>query len=201
MKELIILTLSVFYAAVGFTQQEVEQRISMKDVRFVVLISNGSTYFKSSTDHELHIRSKMQMKGKIRGISVPAERPKFEVEYHISSDTLYLKTPQRFVPKIIGISNYSESITTTIELPKNIYLTILKGDNLYFDDITNDLLIQSAEEITFNNLTKAEIAALKCTAVQSLRLNDETKAKEFELHGNGNQILAINATRIQLHIK
>ena len=201
MKKSILTTLSVMYAIMSFAQQTIEQSIPTKSIEVVVLESYGNSYCKSSSDNELYIKSQMQVKGKVRGVTVPAERPEFELEYYISSDTLYLKTPQRFSPKIIGISDYSESITNTIEVPRGKKLIIIKAGDIHFDDLQNNLLIQSAQSISLNKLMKANIAELKCTASQSLSLNQEKRAKEFELHGSGNQFLAINATRIQLHIQ
>ncbi|MEN0051554.1 MAG: hypothetical protein AAF806_31105 [Bacteroidota bacterium] len=201
MKQIIIIILGLVCSFASLAQEQVEHIIPMDQINVIVLTSNGETYFEASNSNDLQIESKKHTKGKVIGYKFPAESITFDVDYRMSSDTLYLMTPRKNSPKIIGITTYSEAIENRISLPKDKKLLIVKAEKLHFEGISNDVVIQAAQQTTFNNLVKSEIAELKCTATQSLRLNDEKKAKEFELYSNGNQILAINATRIQLYIE
>jgi len=200
MRELILLILSLVYTLYGFAQQEVKHNIGTENINVIVLKSNGQTLVKNNDSDNLQISSKRYEKGKVIGVKVPEERTTFDVEFSISADTLYLTTPKRFSPKIIGITTYSEVIENTIELPKDKKLVILEADKLYFNNIQNNLVVNSAREITFDNLTKTNIAELKCTATHYLRINDEKKAKEFELHAYGSYYLTIHADKINLDI-
>lgn len=200
MRELIILTLSLVYALCGFAQQEMERNIITENINVIVLKSNGQTVVKNNNNDNLHISSKRYEKGKVIGVKVHKERTVFDIESRTSSDTLYLTTPKRFSPKVIGITTYSEVIENTIKLPRDKKLVILEANELHFDGIYNNLFIKFAKKIILNDLRKTNIAELRCTATQSIYLNDEKKAKEFELHGYGNYYLTINANKINLTV-
>ncbi len=191
----LILTISTF------AQNKTEKVIPADGISVVVISSSEVTNIKRSNKNIVQITSYLFKKGSVWGVKKPAERPSFEAMYRISNDTLFIQTPKRFTPKVIGINTYSEKIESILEIPFSKKILIKKAGQLFFSDTFLNVIVKKSERVSSVDLTKKDIALLKCKASEKLIINGINKSLDFELVNVGKQNIQLNSHEIVINIK
>jgi len=136
MKKVLFLFLALSTGFTTLPAQNLKADFSVPAGQFkvVLLQLSGNSVVQGSGSDEVRVKSSLFTRGKIWGWRFPADRPPFKVTHHYSGDTLYISTPGRFSPGIIGISTYSESLENTISIPSGKKLIIQGTGNLSIED-------------------------------------------------------------------
>jgi hypothetical protein len=169
------------------------------DIKVVVLDLSGNATLEPLLVNRINILSILSTEGDVWGIKIPKNRPKFQIEYNQSGDTLYVKTPPVFTYKTMGFSSYAEHITNVIQISSAIPIIILNGDHLEIQSGFTSIEILDADEINFYAKNKSDIKLLSCKSKKNnLKVNGLKKSPSFEFQGVGKGSYLFNAKNINL---
>ncbi|TVQ09630.1 MAG: hypothetical protein EA361_15180 [Bacteroidetes bacterium] len=180
---------------------EAKDVLEAKDVNVVVIETSSKTNLRSTSSQLVSINSQININGKVRGFQNPSARPDFLITHKVSSDTLYIVTPERFFPTIIGVSSYREEISNTIEIPFEKKVIVKIADILHFDSYFNYIRVERARVVSGSELKKANIDRLYCNAKVALIINDRKDIQVYEFNGIGASNISLNGNRIKLTLK
>ena len=172
MKTLSILFVGIsIISQIGNAQIKDSKILSLENVNVIVLESKDQSSIQHSSRDQVRINSYLFKKGKILGFKSPSERPKFEIECNISNDTLYLSSPDKYSPLVVGINTYAERIETNFEIPAKIKVIVKNANELVINDLFKSIQVNHSDKIIYNNLQKSEIARMICIANESQIIN------------------------------
>lgn len=169
-------------------------------VKVAVIETSAKTTFNSTPSGLVVVNSTLYPKGKVRGLQWPTTRPKFEIHHRTSGDTLYLKTPEKFSPAILGLSTYKEEILNTIEIPSGITVIVKNSEVLHFENYFARVNVQQGSLITGKDLPKNDIGHLIFNAGAILKINEKKDVQRYELNGAGHLFLQLNAEEIFVNL-
>lgn len=128
-----ISTLILFFIFFGSNAQTANDKIviPLNSINTVVLReSGGACKLFVSQSNEITAQSELHTSGGIWGWSFPKKRVPFKISCQQSNDTLYIKMPVTFSFSTIGISTYSEQISSIIQIPADKHVLVQKAKNL-----------------------------------------------------------------------
>lgn len=199
MKMSVLLVIYFFSILGSFSQQKESVEINLDDVEVVVILASGKTEIKNSIDDKLNATSFLWKTGKVIGVKWPKERPVIMFKFSKEADTIYLTTPQKFIPNVIGISTYAEHINNIIEIPAKKKVIVKRAEELQVKDyFYNGLLVKETVNLKIDHISKEEIASLKCYAATKLIVDGQAKSLNYEFEGTGNNNLELRADKIYL---
>jgi hypothetical protein len=198
------LTLIMFLIIFGSYAQKTNDKIDipLNSINTVVLseLSGVCSIFQSKTN-ELYARSELNTSGGKWGWSFPKERPLFKISSRESNDTLYVEMPYEFSFKTIGISTYSEHITSIIQIPEDKQIIIQKANKLIVEDEFSQLNIQNTEDLICNIIHKNSMNNILCNAGKRLTINGLKSNNQYEFQGSGKGNSSLKAINISLTLK
>lgn len=169
------------------------------NIRVLVLNLNGNATIEPILGNRISVLSMLSTEGDIWGIKIPDKRPKFEIEYNQSGDTLYVKTPPVFTYNSIGFSTYSEQNNHVIQISSDIPIIISNADHIEIQSGFLHVEILDADEINFYARNKSDIKLLNCKSDKNnLKVNGLKKSSSFEFQGVGAESYVFNAKNINL---
>ncbi len=200
-KKMIIATLLLLPGFVSKAQEKTTISLPATKVKVVVIETSAKTNLKSTSSGYVVVNSTLNQKGKVRGLSWPSNRPEFDILRRTSGDTLYIKTPERFSPAIVGVSTYSEEILNTIDIPTGIAVVVKKSEELHFENYFAWVQVQNGLLVTGSDLPKNDIGQLLCNAGAMLKVNERKDLQVYEFNGTGHLFIHLNADEIILNLK
>lgn len=174
--------------------------IPLNHIRTVVVVGGDQLIINRSSSEDLKVKSYLFASGKVIGFGSQKKRPAFTINNRISGDTLFLHTPDKFSPVVVGIKTYNEKIETTIDLPPTIELLIGKSNRIQMDGIFPQTHVLDSKFTSISGIYKNEIGRMNCRAMNKLVLNGSERSKDLEILGAGNNILSIYSEDINLII-
>lgn len=184
----IILAAIACIISINMYAQDAVSRIEipLNKINTIVLLNldGNSTLVKSGSD-KIDIKSELFVKGDNWGWKFPESRPEFKIVTKQSNDTLYVSTPAEFDYKIIGISTYTEVISSIIQIPAEIKLIIKKADKLTINTNFQELKIFDSKVIDFQNIERHKLESLVCKAGSRLTVNNVERQPSYEFQGGG----------------
>ena len=171
----------------------------LDNVKVVVLNLSGNATLEPLLGNRINILSILSTEGDVWGTKFPNERPKFQIEYNQSGDTLYVKTPPVFTYKSIGFSTYAEHNTNVIQISSDIPIIISNADHIEIQSGFLHVEILDADDINFYARNKSDIKLLNCKSDKNnLKVNGLKKSSSFEFQGVGAESYVFNAKNINL---
>lgn len=198
---LVFVLLFVMIIFPSISQNQDVFHLSGNKINVVVVESSEKTILKNNSFDLVKVVSNLEHEGKNYGIQLPNERPDFKILKKISGDTLYIVTPKRFSPSVIGVSTYREEIVNTIEIPFDKVVLIPSAQNLQIDNHFVKLHIKNANSVVVRELKREELSRLHCVANVAFSLNGKKSAQTYEINHLGNSDISISAEVIQLTLK
>jgi hypothetical protein len=193
--------LLIFFANIVSKAQDSTAKFNQEldRVKVVVLDLSGNATLEPLLGNSINILSILSTKGDVWGIKIPDERPKFQIEYNHSGDTLYVKTPSVFTYNSIGFSTYAEHNINVIQISSAVPIIILNGDHLEIQSGFISVEILDADDISFYAKNKSDIKLLNCKSNKNnLKVNGLKKSSSFEFQGVGKGSYLFNAKNINL---
>jgi hypothetical protein len=202
MKKLILLSLTLKICCFYSLSQSLKTEFtgSLESINVVVMKLSDSAIIQSSETDEIRINSFLLTKGSTYGWKFPAKRPEFSIVSRIQHDTLFIGTPERFSPKIIGIDTYSETIENLLQVPKSKKIIVSRAFSLKIEGEFNIVEVQNSNSIILT-LNKTMIGDLFCEALESIQVNGKNSSGVYEVNGNGTSKYKLRADHIMLIIK
>jgi hypothetical protein len=170
-------------------------------VRVVVLHLDGQARITPVSGNQLWIESNLTTKGDVWGIKREKSRPAFEINGMLSSDTLYVSTPELFNYSSVGINTYSEKIESSIRIPGSVKVIIIHANKVEIEPGFTCLDIKNAKSVDMNDLTRDRIKSLCCVSKKDLTVNGKLRGDSYEFEGLGRESYYLNANDINLNIK
>lgn len=180
-------------------QKQAEYSKSLSDINVIVLNLSGNSTVVFSGSSMMKINSFLYPKGNVWGWHYPAERPEFQISGRQSGDTVFISSPARFIPNIIGISNYSETMNNIVILPDDRKIIVREADNLKIEGHCKWLDVNQAHAVSAS-IEEYFIRELSCVALKSLKINDAVLSKALILKSSGTDTLYIKAAEINISL-
>jgi len=197
-------TLIMFLIFFGSYAQKTNDKIDvpLDSINTIVFseLSGGCSIFKSRSN-ELCAKSELYTGGGKMGWSFPKERPLFKISSRQSNDTLYVEMPTEFSFKTIGISTYSEHITSVIQIPEYKHIIVQKANKLIIEDEFSQLNIQNTEDLVCHTIHKNSMNSILCNAGKRLTINGLKSNNQYEFQGSGKGNSILKANNLYLTLK
>lgn len=201
MKVQLFISLAImFYSITSQAQQKNKKEISPAGIHVVVIKANDRAFIKKSSENKINVTSYLFTEGDIWGYRSPGIRQKFEIKHRFSNDTLYISSPEKYSPMVIGIKTYSEKVETNFEIPEDIEVIVSKAYNLIIESFFEKMTVLKADYIDIKGIKKQELFKLKSKTSEKLTINGEIRSNEFEIIGTGNKSVLLNSKEIQISI-
>ena len=197
---ILLLAFSMILANCFAQNSRVEHTRSLDRINVVVLSLSGNTSIQGTMENELKTRSLLITKGGVWGFKYPESRPEFKTVEYVLHDTLFVSTPARFDPHVIGIDTYSESIENTIQLPADKKIIITRADQLELENDWKYINVCNANQLKLT-IHKASIGTLSCRVSKSLKINGQKSSSEYVMNGIGPNIYSLQANQVSLNIR
>lgn len=201
MKKVVVITLlSIFSLSFSLAQEEIENYSRELDqVKVVVLELTGTTEIISADrDENFSMKSTLFKKGEVIGWHFPEERPVFQQKESLSGDTLFLSSPKRHQPKVIGITTYAESIQNIIFCPTHVQLIVNSADKLSINGDFEKLRTRNVDQLDMGTIEKSSVKSFKVSGSRA-SIAGMKRAPNFEIIGYGTQEYDLRAKELNIH--
>ncbi|MBI3134464.1 MAG: hypothetical protein HYZ14_07270 [Bacteroidetes bacterium] len=173
----------------------------LDNFRVLVIESSGELSIIPNQGTAIEATSNAACHGTVKGWQFPASRPVFEFIHYVSGDTLHLVTPQGYSPAVLGFSNYTEQISSTLSVPENMTVIVKKANVVSVNGIFENLSVVAARQVSLSVISKEMVQSLTCIAQDQLVIDQQSTRGRYELHGTGKAVYQLQADKIVLTLQ
>ena len=197
----LLLKLTLILISIKVMSQNGDNTVIMIENQKAIFIeASGNLTLNSSNSENIKVNSLLSTQGDIVGYKSPCKRPKFKIKSRYTEDTLYIKIPEKYIPRVIGVSTYRETIESLISVPKGYTVILNNPEKANIEEVNNNIYVFNATE-TFCKVNSNEIHTLNCLATKNLLINGIESSRQFKMMGIGKNHIEIESENIILNIK
>lgn len=181
-------------------QKQDDAIIMIENQKIIFIETTGKITLNSSNAENVKVNSLLTTKGEIVGYKSPNQRPQFIIKSRFTQDTLFIKIPEKYNPRVIGVNTYQETIESIVSVPDGYTVVINNPEKANIKEVNNDIYVLNSKE-TFCKVNSNNIETLNCIATNNLLINGIESNKQFKMKGIGKNYIEIESENIILNIQ